>query len=210
MRNLKRNIKNAISIILIILLCGAMFFTVTYAKNNRTQNKKNEMSQNGGTPPEMPSGNNSNKGTPPEKPSGDDNNIGEPLTKPGENNTNSNTNMELVEEVNNVVENKVENTVVNENEVVESESTKKEEPKAVQEPAKQEIKSNNESEVESEDDEQKAINIVKKDWGSDEGVVFTLESISSNGNYIISVRDTESRNAVAWYTVNPKTGEFSN
>ena len=118
--------------------------------------------------------------------------------------------MELVEEVNNVVENKVENTVVNENEVVESESTKKEEPKAVQEPAKQEIKSNNESEVESEDDEQKAINIVKKDWGSDEGVVFTLESISSNGNYIISVRDTESRNAVAWYTVNPKTGEFSN
>ena len=88
---MKRNIKNAISIILIILLCGAMFFTVTYAKNNRTQNKKNEMSQNGGTPPEMPSGNNSNKGTPPEKPSGDDNNIGEPLTKPGENNTNSNT-----------------------------------------------------------------------------------------------------------------------
>lgn len=126
------------------------------------------------------------------------------------NNTNSNTSMELVEEVNNVVENKVENTVVNENEVVESESTKKEEPKTVKEPAKQEIKSNNESEVESEDDEQKAINIVKKDWGSDEGVVFTLESISSNGNYIISVRDTESRNAVAWYTVNPKTGEFSN
>ena len=125
-------------------------------------------------------------------------------------NANSNTNMEHVEEVNNVVENKVENIVVNENEVVESESTKKEDPKIVQGPAKKEIKSNNESEVESEDDEQKAINIVKKDWGSNEGVVFTLESISSNGNYIISVRDTESRNAVAWYTVNPKTGEFSN
>ena len=59
------------------------------------------------------------------------------------NNTNSNTNMELVEEVNYVVENKVENTVVNENEVVESESTKKEDPKIVQEPAKKELKSNN-------------------------------------------------------------------
>ena len=58
MRNLKRSIKNAISIILIILLCGAMFFTVSYAKNNSTQNNKDGMSQNGGTPPDMPSGNN--------------------------------------------------------------------------------------------------------------------------------------------------------
>ncbi len=55
---MKRSIKNAISIILIILLCGAMFFTVSYAKNNSTQNNKDGMSQNGGTPPDMPSGNN--------------------------------------------------------------------------------------------------------------------------------------------------------
>lgn len=86
---MKRSIKNAISIILIILLCGAMFFTVSYAKNNSTQNNKGEMSQNGGTPPEMPSGNNSNQGTPPEKPSGDNNNMGEPPAKPeGDDNQN--------------------------------------------------------------------------------------------------------------------------
>ena len=87
---MKRSIKNAISIILIILLCGAMFFTVSYAKNNSTQNNKGEMSQNGGTPPEMPSGNNSNQGTPPEKPSGDNNDMGEPPAKPeGDDNQNS-------------------------------------------------------------------------------------------------------------------------
>ena len=87
---MKRSIKNAISIILIILLCGAMFFTVSYAKNNSTQNNKGGMSQNGGTPPEMPSGNNSNQGTPPEKPSGDNNNMGEPPAKPeGDDNQNS-------------------------------------------------------------------------------------------------------------------------
>lgn len=33
-------------------------FTVSYAKNNSTQNNKDGMSQNGGTPPDMPSGNN--------------------------------------------------------------------------------------------------------------------------------------------------------
>ena len=87
---MKRSIKNAISIILIILLCGAMFFTVSYAENNSTQNNKGGMSQNGGTPPEMPSGNNSNQGTPPEKPSGDNNDMGEPPAKPeGDDNQNS-------------------------------------------------------------------------------------------------------------------------
>ena len=86
---MKRSIKNAISIVLIILLCGAMFFTVSYAKNNSTQNNKGEMSQNGGTPPDMPSGNNSNQGTPPEKPSGDNNDMGEPPTKPDEDKSDS-------------------------------------------------------------------------------------------------------------------------
>ena len=57
---MKRSIKNAISIILIILLCGAMFFTVSYAKSNSTQNNKDGMSQNGGTPPARPDEDNSN------------------------------------------------------------------------------------------------------------------------------------------------------
>ena len=57
---MKRSIKNAISIILIILLCGAMFFTVSYAKSNSTQNNKGGMSQNGGTPPARPDEDHSN------------------------------------------------------------------------------------------------------------------------------------------------------
>lgn len=79
---MKRSIKNIIFIILIILLCGVMFFTVCYAKNNSIQNNKGGMSQNGGTPPSMPGGSDSNKGTPPEKPSGDNNDMGEPPAKP--------------------------------------------------------------------------------------------------------------------------------
>ena len=90
---MKRSIKNAISIILVILLCGAMFFTVSYAKNNSTQNNKDGMSQNGGTPPEKPSGDNNDMGEPPAKPEGDDNqnsDMSEPPTKPDGDNTDSN------------------------------------------------------------------------------------------------------------------------
>ncbi len=87
---MKRSIKNIIFIILIILLCGVMFFTVCYAKNNSIQNNKGGMSQNGGTPPSMPGGSDSNKGTPPEKPSGDNNDMGEPPAKPDGDDTDSN------------------------------------------------------------------------------------------------------------------------
>ena len=91
---MKRSIKNAISIILIILLCSVMFLTISYAKNDNTQNNKGEMSQNGGTPPEKPSGDNNDVEEPPEKPEGEENqnsDMNEPPTKPDDDNSNSET-----------------------------------------------------------------------------------------------------------------------
>lgn len=128
-------------------------------------------------------------------------------------NVNENSSMDIVEDINNVVEEaQEENVVIEQNEVVD-EQNKDEEIVAnneIEDSGKNTTLTDNESELESTDDEQKAIEIVKKDWGISDGVVYICESIDANGNYIISVRESTSRNAMAWYTVNPQTGEFSN
>ena len=57
-------------------------------------------------------------------------------------------------------------------------------------------------------DLEKAIDIVKKDWGSDNTVYFAQDGQKESGEYIICVRDTETTSAKAWYTVNVQTGTF--
>ncbi len=57
-------------------------------------------------------------------------------------------------------------------------------------------------------DLEKAILIVKKDWGEDETVKFVEDGKTNNGEYIIAVRDKNSTKALAWYTVNTRTGVF--
>ena len=105
-------------------------------------------------------------------------------------------------EVENVVENVISNNTVTENkENVTKNQVKKEEPTK---PAA----SNNNSEIQADNDEDKAIEIVKKDWGDTSGVAFKVEQINADGTYVISVRDEDSI-ALDWYTVNPKTGEFT-
>lgn len=95
---------------------------------------------------------------------------------------NTNGNMALVEN------NTVENNIIENNTVTE----------------------NNDSEIESDSDEEKALAIVKKDWGSTDGVYFKVQAIDANGNYVISVNNADTTQVMEWYTVNPKTGEFSN
>ena len=73
---MKRSIKNLIMIIIMLLICGSMIFTMNYPKNHlaSSTNSSAPNIQNGGTPPEMPDNNsnsNGNMGTPPEKPSDD-------------------------------------------------------------------------------------------------------------------------------------------
>ena len=63
------------------------------------------------------------------------------------------------------------------------------------------------TEIEKEkSDKEKALSIVKKDWGEDDNVCFTFESIDGNGNYVIYVREEETRREISIYTVNIKTG----
>ncbi len=55
-------------------------------------------------------------------------------------------------------------------------------------------------------DEDKAKELAQKAYGSSDGVSFKIEQVEGDGVYIISVRDTETTSALAWYTVNAKTG----
>ena len=53
------------------------------------------------------------------------------------------------------------------------------------------------------------LNLVKKDWGEDDNVYFTFESIDGNGNCVISVREGETTREISVYTVNIKTGTLT-
>ena len=59
-----------------------------------------------------------------------------------------------------------------------------------------------------EDDEQKSINIAKKDWGNEDGVYFNCIGMDSQGRYIIAVADSTTTQIIQWYHVNAVTGEF--
>ena len=56
--------------------------------------------------------------------------------------------------------------------------------------------------------EEKAINIVKKDWGEDKSVDIAVDGMDNNGNYIVAVRNSETTEAKAFYTVNVQKGTF--
>ncbi len=58
-------------------------------------------------------------------------------------------------------------------------------------------------------DLEKAIDIVKKDWGTDSSVYFAQDGKTKDGKYIICVRDKNSTAALKWYQVNVKDGTFT-
>ncbi|MBR2744634.1 MAG: hypothetical protein IKE01_05005 [Clostridia bacterium] len=122
-----------------------------------------------------------------------------------------NTNQVNMEQniVNNVVENTVVENTVPENNVTENTKNETEPVKndVVEQPAATEVQGDN-SETQADNDEDKAIEIVKKDWGNTDGFAFRVEQINANGTYVISVRNQDSI-ALEWYTVNPTTGKFS-
>ena len=62
--------------------------------------------------------------------------------------------------------------------------------------------------VDEKTDTEKAISIVKKDWGDDNSVYFAEDGRTGTGEYIVCVREKETTNALAWYTVNVETGTF--
>ena len=114
---MKRSLKNIIMIVIVIIMCGSVIFTMNYAKEHVTSSNEMPNMNEGGTPPEMPSDNSNNEMTkpdddssseerkepptnsgekkndssdmeePPAKPDGDDNNA--PSDIPGNNGNNS-------------------------------------------------------------------------------------------------------------------------
>lgn len=65
---------------------------------------------------------------------------------------------------------------------------------------------NKEKEPEVKTDLDKAIDLVKKDWGNDNSVYFAQDGKTENGEFIICVRDNATTGARAWYSVNVETG----
>lgn len=54
--------------------------------------------------------------------------------------------------------------------------------------------------------EEKAVELVKEQWGESSGVYFRNESIDAEGRYIISVRDSKTTNSLAFFVVDVDKG----
>lgn len=99
--------------------------------------------------------------------------------------------------------NETETNVVNElqNNVIENEVENKQVENNVNNVAEN-VVTNQTTEVLEDDgasNEEKAINIVKKDWGTTEGVYFVTMGIDASGKYIVTVNDSSTTATLAWY-----------
>lgn len=105
-----------------------------------------------------------------------------------------NTNTNIIEE--NIIE---ENTVVNETEtntVVDD----------VENTVTSEVVSNKDDNL-SADKQAKALKLVKDHWGEDDSIYFTNESVASNNEYIVAVRDKSTTEVKQYFRVNIETGK---
>lgn len=90
-------------------------------------------------------------------------------------------NKNIIEE--NVVDNTIENNINNTNKNTDSSSVVSDEI------------------TDTEDYKEKAIRLVKEDWGEDDSVYFDIAEIEENGIYKVCVRDKNTTNEVMWYEV---------
>jgi len=117
-------------------------------------------------------------------------------------------------------QNEISNEILNEEENVESNEVNEEEN--LQNTENQNVTSNNQEaqntvpnastetlEEEPKTAEEKAIKIVKKDWGEDSSVKISIDGMDSAGRYVVAVRDKETTKALAFYTVNISDGTFT-
>lgn len=112
------------------------------------------------------------------------------------------------QKVDSVANNKTENNASsNENKAEEKvkEEPKKEEP--VEEPKKEEPeKEEKVKEETSTSNEEKAIELAKKEYGiTDGGIYYRIDQIKSNTEYIVSVRNRDT-SVLAWYVVDVSAG----
>lgn len=125
-------------------------------------------------------------------------------TKNSVNETNQNMQVKVNETQNNVVKNEINNVVENKmenNQVVNNTTVKEENNVTIEKPT--EVLQDN-----GATNEEKAINIVKKDWGTTENVYFVTMGIDASGRYIVTVNQSSTTEALAWYAVDVVTGKF--
>lgn len=112
-----------------------------------------------------------------------------------ENVTNTNVENEVKNEI---VENKVENTTVKDTQAGDEKLETKDFSTSVYETS---------SDVGTTNKKEEAINLVKKQWGEDNSVTFSCDSITSDGIYIIAVTSKERAVVLNYFRVdlNAKT-----
>ena len=59
-------------------------------------------------------------------------------------------------------------------------------------------------------EQEKAISIVRNNWGSDDSITISIENINSDGTYIVTVRDASTTEAKAFYRVNVSDNSIKN
>lgn len=104
-----------------------------------------------------------------------------------------------------VVNKKTENQTVS-NQTVKNEVTNNTVPENKTQPIENNNQSNTVKEENNVSDEEKAIELAKKEFGDAEGVYFRIEQVESNGVYIVSARDSETTRNLAWYKVDVNNG----
>lgn len=112
--------------------------------------------------------------------------------------TNNINNMQENDNLTNKVDNNETQNEVVQNEIIENEIT-----------SNTQEGENKTPENNSKTEEEKAIQIVKKDYKQSENVEFSSEGTDSEGNRIIVVRDPETTQALAFYYVNISNSTFT-
>ncbi len=113
-------------------------------------------------------------------------------------NTNNINNMQENDSLTNKVDDNTSQNEVVQNEVIENEIT-----------SNTQEGENKAPENDPKNEEEKAIQIVKKDYKQSQNVEFSSEGTDSEGNRIVVVRDPETTQALAFYSVNVSNNTFT-
>ena len=111
----------------------------------------------------------------------------------------NNTNEQNVSTDNNIIE--AENTVVNEID----DTTNTVSNQAVN-TSKDKTTPNTPAIPAVTDDKQKAIELVKQEWGEDDAVSFSFDYINEKGEYVVAVKDKSSATVKCYFRVNIQNG----
>lgn len=112
--------------------------------------------------------------------------------------TNTINNIQQDDNLINQINNNISQNEVGQNEIIQNEIT-----------SNTQTTENGTSEKEPKTEEEKAIQIVKKDYKQSENVEFSVEGKDAEGNSIVVIRDPETTAALAFYFVDVSNNTFT-